>query len=354
MLKINFPSFKILCLLIFFLNACLLNENNTKNELIQAIESININNNDAKLKSFSCNKGILANSKIKNSSFIAFTGCLQLVKLKNSQLKQVSKLDIDSKIIDISNDSKLLAYFKDDRVSLVDLSSNNNISEKNIDFNVSKLKFLNSSALIIGSTSGKIYIWDFAKPFGNELLELYNGHNSSISQIESNISGASFFTADWNGNIIAWVKHSKNQSNYYDYNIDISKRYNLFIPNKRILKTENVYSKVKLLKIIQNKFLAAVYENGYLQVYNIRGANLIYSKNLNLKNIKDLEIYNEKLYILGSSNLEVYEYKNSLEFNKLFLKRKNKKKLTADKLILINQKLHYLQNGKLLRIKDEK
>jgi WD40 repeat protein len=112
--------------------------------------------------------------------------------------------------------NEMVAFAETGIVHLVDLKTGQEIASlKKIRARISSIDFdASCDGVLIGATDSKVYRWRYKnEQEGRSLsdkeqaLERYVGHTSVISQVKFHPKGRVFFSADWQGKVLAWVRY---------------------------------------------------------------------------------------------------------------------------------------------------
>jgi WD40 repeat protein len=111
---------------------------------------------------------------------------------------------------------EMVAFAEAGLIHLFELKTGRKIATQNkIKARISSIDFdASCDGVLIGSTDSKVYRWRYRNDQeGSSLrekeqaLERYIGHTSVISQVSFHPKGRVFFSADWLGRVLAWVRY---------------------------------------------------------------------------------------------------------------------------------------------------
>jgi len=138
------------------------------------------------------------------------------------------------------------------------------------------------SALLIAGADGRVYRWLFmAEPFATTLkdrdktLERYIGHQTVVSQLQPLHTGRAFFSADWNGVLLAWLAYTADdQQGSFDRNLFGGRFFGGIGSYMAAQRTpDRGITSIGLSK--DGKRLALGTDQGFVEVWEVRGFELI-------------------------------------------------------------------------------
>ena len=161
----------------------------------------------------------------------------------------------------------LIAFSEGTKIRVLDLSSGEVIGRtERILTQIGSMRFSNDeSRIILGGLDGRVYEWEFK---GNRISK-YQGHAAAVSAVAYHPSERVFFSADWNGSIIAWLRYVEDDT--LDPlrvplagTVDIER-------GQRIIKDTKKGSVERMLVTPDGAYVILGLKDGTLQVWRVRG-----------------------------------------------------------------------------------
>jgi len=207
---------------------------------------------------------------------------------QGGQARLITTLSRIPSSVAFSQDGSYLAWSYGKTVTVVALFDLLNTDDKRmlneytlnkLTANVTALDFeVGSQAVLIGATDSKVYRWMFNAAdtlqggrIGTGGLDRYHHHASVISSVLCHPAGRLFFSADWNGNLAAWLPYGSDAyGGRYDENL-FGTRFFANTPTSKSASRSGS-ERVDQLKISANgQFILLGTQDGMLELWQVRG-----------------------------------------------------------------------------------
>ncbi|MFO0416832.1 MAG: WD40 repeat domain-containing protein [Pseudomonadota bacterium] len=149
--------------------------------------------------------------------------------LKSGAAKTINTLSARPKLAAFGSERALVAWDSGDAISVGCVSGcDESWRLTRLKTRVTSLAFHEADqALLIGGVDGRVYRWRFqldrvARDFKekDKSLERYIGHQTIVSSVLPLHTGRAFFSADWDGQLYAWLAYTADdQKGSYDRNL---------------------------------------------------------------------------------------------------------------------------------------
>ncbi|RMD87379.1 MAG: hypothetical protein D6808_01565 [Candidatus Dadabacteria bacterium] len=190
-----------------------------------------------------------------------------------------------------SHHSHLLAYSVGENLYILSIASPA-LEQQTVSLStrIQSLAFTPSGkSLIVGGSDGNIYEIPNVKEWNpNSPTNRYLGSSSPISAIVSGFKGKVFFSGNFKGDLIAWVRYSfEKHGGFYDKNLG-TKKYVEYKSVKEVGRKGNGVGIDHIAINCNGTILYAALQDGTVEAWKIKGFKLLASKKIHSTRIKGL------------------------------------------------------------------
>lgn len=153
------------------------------------------------------------------------------------------------------------------------------------------------TALLIGGLDGRVYRWRFMKEQDvsttedrEKMIERYIAHHSVISSIVPHPAGRAFFSADWEGSMVAWLAYSSDAfEGEFDKNL-FKGRFYTDIPNALAAARTPDRGICALAISKDGERIAVGTEDGHVETWEVRGFSMSSRKQVHKGRVVAIDI----------------------------------------------------------------
>jgi WD40 repeat protein len=193
----------------------------------------------------------------------------------------------------------LISFSNSQGISVFDGASGRLIAElTRIKARINALEFdRQGESLIIGASDSKVYRWKYndrdpekTLRVREQALERYVGHTAVISQVQYHPAGRVFFSADWVGQITAWVRYDADPfEGEYLENAVSGRPFTAEVQRAKAgFRMEGVVEKLRVTK--SGELLVSASDKGDLTLTMVRGFRQLTSVSAHSGLIYDMDV----------------------------------------------------------------
>jgi WD40 repeat protein len=219
--------------------------------------------------------------------------------LPSGQGRLIREISQDPRVATFGESKSLIAWADDTGIYIECLQGcSGSLALKRLKSRPAALAFHDGdTSLLIGGLDGRVYRWRFMKEQEvsstedrEKMIERYIAHHSVVSSIIPHPAGRAFFSADWEGSMVAWLAYSSDAfEGAFDKNV-FKGRFYTDIPNA-LASARTPDRGICALAISKNgERIAVGTEDGHVETWEVRGFTMSSRKQIHKGRVMALDI----------------------------------------------------------------